>query len=187
MAYSTGGLELLVGLASEEIGGRDGPRITSACHCSSRVCEPGERRCNSRKMSPLLRSGLAISQDRICSHSPSKGSLWVLRQPSTRFRRSCSRYKVWSPAVGSPTLLSSGSFPMVQSSTEKTRVLAKGRGEITGEQLTAQRKTACCNCSSWCKRRMGLRAYATSVSSCCFSVSRNPDRRRRCNGVFAGS
>src|SRR5260370_40407603 len=73
MEYSTGGQELLVGLASEEIGGRDGPRITSACHCSSRVCEPGERRCNSRKMSPLLRSGLAISQDRICSHSPSKG------------------------------------------------------------------------------------------------------------------
>ena len=42
MAYSTGGQELLVGLASAEIGGRDGPRITSACHCSSRVCEPGE-------------------------------------------------------------------------------------------------------------------------------------------------
>src|SRR5438105_10683760 len=105
-------------------------------------------------MSPLLRSGLAISQDRICSHSPSKGALWVRRQPCTRFRLSCSRYKVWSPAVGSPTLLSSGSIPMVQSSTEKTRVLAEGRGEITGEQLTAQRKTACCNCSSWCKRTL---------------------------------
>src|SRR5713226_6106127 len=120
MAYSTGGLELLVGLASEEIGGRDGPRITSACHCSSRVCEPGERRCNSRKMSPLLRSGLAISQDRICSHSPSKGSLWVRRQPRTRFLRSCSRYKVWSPAAGPGTLPSLGNVPTVHCSTEKT-------------------------------------------------------------------
>src|SRR6266568_6685526 len=90
-------------------------------------------------MSPLLRSGLAISQDRICSHSPSNGSLWVRRQPSTRFRLSCSRYKVWSPAVGSPTLLSSGSLPMVQSSTEKTRVLAEGRG---GNNRRATDRTA---------------------------------------------
>jgi hypothetical protein len=52
---------------------------------------PGERRCNSWKMSPLLHSGLATNQDRICSHSPSKGSLWVRRQPKTRFLLSCSR------------------------------------------------------------------------------------------------
>src|SRR5207247_9309101 len=52
-------------------------------------------------MSPLLRSGLATNQEKICSHSPSKGSLWVRRQPRTRFLRSCPRYKVWSPAVGS--------------------------------------------------------------------------------------
>src|SRR5260370_15032425 len=187
MEYSTGGQELLVGLASEEIGGRDGPRITSACHCSSRVCEPGERQCNSRKMSHVLSSGLAISQERICSHSPSKGSLWVRRQPKTHFRLSCSRYKVWSPAVGSPTLLSSGSCPMVQSSTEKTRVLSKGKGEITGEQLTALRKTACCNCSSWCKSRMWSRVCATSVSSCPFCADRVPERMRRCIVDFAGS
>ena len=30
----------------------------------------------------------------ICSHSPSKGSFWVRRQPSTRFLRSCTRYRV---------------------------------------------------------------------------------------------
>src|SRR5712691_4130084 len=55
-------------------------------------------------MSPLLRSGLATNQERICSHSPSKGSLWVRRQPKTRFLRSCSQYKVSSPAVGPGTL-----------------------------------------------------------------------------------
>src|SRR5712692_9841306 len=36
-------------------------------------------------MSPLLRSGLAINQETICSHSPAKGSLWVRHQPSTVF------------------------------------------------------------------------------------------------------
>jgi hypothetical protein len=38
----------------------------------------------------LQRSGLACSQEKTCSHSPSKGSVWVRRQPSTRFLRSCS-------------------------------------------------------------------------------------------------
>ena len=46
------------------------------------------------------RSGLVIVQDRICSHSPSKGALWVRRQHSTRFLRSCSRFRIWSPAAG---------------------------------------------------------------------------------------
>ncbi len=31
------------------------------------------------------------------SHSPSNGSLWVRRQPSTRFLRSCSRNRMSSP------------------------------------------------------------------------------------------
>jgi hypothetical protein len=137
-------------------------------------------------MSPLLLSGLAINQDRICSHSPSKGSLWVRRQPKTRFLRSCSRYKVRSPASGSVTLLSSGSFPTVQSSTEKTRIGAEEIGEITGEQLTAQRKTACCNCSSCRNRRMGSRACATSNSSCCFWASGTPERSSRCSGSWQG-
>lgn len=37
------------------------------------------------------RGYLATNQDRNCSHSPSKGSLWVRRQTSSRFLRSCSR------------------------------------------------------------------------------------------------
>ncbi len=142
MAYSTGGLELLVGLASEEIGGKDGPRITSACHCSSRVCEPGERRCNSRKMSPLLRSGLAISQDRICSHSPSKGSLWVRRQPRTRFLRSCSRYKVWSPATASGLLSSTESIPVIQHSMVMTRIGEEVKDESKGKHIQQRSKEA---------------------------------------------
>jgi hypothetical protein len=32
---------------------------------------------------------------KICSHSPAKGSLWVRCQPSMRFLRSCTRYRVW--------------------------------------------------------------------------------------------
>jgi hypothetical protein len=76
------------------------------------------------------------------------GSLWVRRQPSTRFLRSCSRYKVWSPAAGSGTLSSPGSVPVIERSTEKTRMGAGVRDEIKGEQPTAQRKMACCNCST---------------------------------------
>jgi hypothetical protein len=69
----------------------------------SDAAAPGKcRRCG--------RSGLTISQDRTCSHSPSKGSLWVRRQPRTRFLRSCSRYKVSSPAVGSGAFLSEGAL-----------------------------------------------------------------------------
>src|SRR5215470_2842045 len=44
------------------------------------------------------RSGLVITQDIICSHSPSKGALWVRRQPSKRFLRSCFWYRN-SPSV----------------------------------------------------------------------------------------
>lgn len=99
-------------------------------------------------MSPLLRSGLATNQEVICSHSPSKGSLWVRRQPSTRFRRSCSRYKDSSPAAGSGMFSSTGNVPAVHCSTEKTRRGAEGRDEIKGKQPAAQRKMACCNCSS---------------------------------------
>src|SRR6266700_2909933 len=98
-------------------------------------------------MSPLLPSGLAINQEKICSHSPSKGSLWVRRQPRTRFLRSCSRYRVWH-TTGLGTLLSSGTFAAELRSTEKTRSGADDRLGTNGEQLVAQRKTACCNCSS---------------------------------------
>src|SRR6266581_7853318 len=98
-------------------------------------------------MSPLLRSRLATNQDRICSHSPSKGSLWVRRQPSTRFLRSCWRYKDSSPAAGLGKPPSLGSFPAVHCSTEKTWRGSERGDEIKGEQPTAQRKTACCNCS----------------------------------------
>jgi len=55
------------------------------------------------------RSGLASTQEVICSHSPSKGSLWVRRQPRTRFLLSCSRYRVWIVADGSGTLFSTRS------------------------------------------------------------------------------
>src|SRR5437588_9271171 len=99
-------------------------------------------------MSPLLLSGLSTNQDRICSHSPSKGSLWVRRQPSTRFLRSCSRYKVSNPAGGSEAFRSSGRFPAAHCSTEKTQRGVERGEETKGAQPTAQRNTACCNSSS---------------------------------------
>src|SRR6266566_8613974 len=138
-------------------------------------------------MSPLLRSGLATIQEKICSHSPAKGSLWVRRQPSTRFLRSCSRDKVSSPVVGAGTLSSTGKLPAIERSTEKTQMGTEVRDEIKGGQPTAQRKTACCNSSSWCNKLTGSSACATSVSSCCFSTGKTPERSNRCNGVLAGS
>ncbi len=133
------------------------------------------------------RSGLATSQEKTCSHSPSKGSVWVRRQPSTRFLRSCSRYRLSSPAAGSGTLLSARTSPAIQRSTEKVRRGVGGILGTKGEQLTAQRKTACCNCSTCWNRRMGSRACATSVSSCCCCADRTLESIRRCSRVFAGS
>jgi hypothetical protein len=40
-ASGGGGQDILVGLVADETGGGDAPRITSVCHCSSRVSEPG--------------------------------------------------------------------------------------------------------------------------------------------------
>src|SRR5438105_14784137 len=128
-------------------------------------------------MSPLLRSGLAWSQEKICSHSPSKGSLWWRRQPKTRFLRSCSRYKVSSPAVGAGAFRSSGSFPAVHCSPEKTWRGSERGDETKGEQPTAHRKTARCNSSSCCNKRTGSSACATSVSSCCFWTGKTPDQK----------
>src|SRR5260370_38121786 len=104
-------------------------------------------------MSTLLRSGLATHQDMICSHSPSNGSLWVRLQPRTRLLLSCSRYRVWN-TTGLGTLLSSGTSAAELRSTEKTRSGADGRLGTNGEQLVAQRKTACCNCSSCSNKRI---------------------------------
>lgn len=133
------------------------------------------------------RSGLASTQEVICSHSPSKGSFWVRRQPRTRFLLSCSRYRVWIVADGSGTLFSTRSVPAEQHSTEKTRRGADGGPGTQGEQPTAQLKTACCNCSTCWKRWIGSSACATSVSSCCCWAGRTPDRSKRCSEVFAGS
>ncbi len=113
-------------------------------------------------------SGYAASPARVCS-APALGA------------------EVWSSAAGSRTLPSPGTFPAVQRSTEKTRI---GAGEMLGtkgEQFTAQRKTACCNCSSCWNRRMGSRDWDTSVSSCCFCSGNTPDCRRRWSGVLAES
>jgi hypothetical protein len=192
-----------------ETGEDNGPRITSSCHCSSRVSEAGRPvfsaclsvGCGFARADSAQGSGAAAPErcrhcsvrdwpperHMICSHSPAKGSLWVRRQPSTRFLRSCSRYKVRSPAVGSVMLPSTGSFPAVHRSTEKTRRGAEGRDEIKGEQPTAQWKMACCNCSSCWKRRMGSSVCATSSSSCCFWAGRTPDRSSRWRGVLAES
>ena len=79
------------------------------------------------------RSGLASTQEVICSHSSSKGSLWVRRQPGTRFLLSCSRYRVWIVADGSGTLFSTRSVPAEQHSTEKTRRGADGRPGTKGK------------------------------------------------------
>jgi hypothetical protein len=72
-----------------------------------------------KQIHQLLRSGLATNQEMICSHSPAKGPLWVRRQPRKRFLRSCSRYKVSSPAAGPETLPSTGSFPVIQHSSAR--------------------------------------------------------------------
>src|SRR5258706_12075661 len=93
-------------------------------------------------MAPLLRSGLATSQEVIYSHSPAKGSLWVRRQPSTRFLFSCSLYRVWSPAAGSGTFLSAGAFSSLQEVSEKMRIAGVRGVENKREQLNAQTKTA---------------------------------------------
>src|SRR5437588_8969268 len=163
------------------------PHASLECADLQGLIASWERRCSSRKISPPLRSGLAWSQEKICSHSPSKGSLWVRRQPSTRFLRSCSRYKVSSPAAGLGKLPSSGSFPAVHCSTEQTWRGSERGDEIKGGQPAAQRKTACCNCSNWSNRRMGSSVWATSSSFCCISAGRTPDRNSRWSGVFAES
>jgi hypothetical protein len=55
-----------------------------------------------------------------------RGLVFVRRQPRMRFLFFCSRYWVWRPAAGQGTLLSMGTFPTVQCSTEKTRMGAEG-------------------------------------------------------------
>jgi site-specific DNA recombinase len=64
---------------------------------------------------------------------------------------------------------------------------AEGVFEIKGGTLTAQRKTACCNCSTCWNRRMGSSDRAASVSSCCFWAGKTPDGSKRCSGVLAES
>src|SRR5450759_2543412 len=64
-------------------------------------------------MSPLLRSGLACTQEAMCSHAPSNGSLCVRRQPRTRFLFSCCWYKVGSPLDGSEIPFLAGTTPVV--------------------------------------------------------------------------
>ena len=136
---------------------------------------------------PLLRSGLAWSQRKICSHSPSKGSLWVCRKQCTRFLRSCSWYRLCNPASGPEAILVRRSIPAAQLATEKTRRGAGGVSKTSGKQPAAQRKTACCNSAICWKRRMGSSACDTSRSSCCLSAGKTPDRSNRCSGVLAGS
>jgi hypothetical protein len=132
-------------------------------------------------MSPLLRSGLAVNQEMICSHSPSKGSFQVLRQPNSHFLRSCSLFSVHSVdlcfQIGSVPLGGKRSCCTILHRKDADR--GRGMGEITGAQPRAHRNTASCNYLSWCKKRMGSSACATSVNSCCISAGRTPDSRRR--------
>ena len=159
----------------------------SACHAAECGFAVVDSVRESGAAAPGKCRRLAWSQEKICSHSPSKGSLWVRRQPKTRFLRSCSRYKVSSPAVGAGAFRSSGSFPAVHCSPEKTWRGSERGDETKGEQPTAHRKTARCNSSSCCNKRTGSSACATSVSSCCFWTGKTPERSNRCNGVLAGS
>jgi hypothetical protein len=163
------------------------PHASLECADLQGLIASWERRCSSRKISPPLRSGLAWSQEKICSHSPSKGSLWVRRQPRIRFLRSCSRYRVSSPAGGTGAFLTSGRLPAVHCATEKTWRGSERGDETKGAQPIAQRNTACRNCSSWRKRRMGSSACATPVSSCCLLAGRTSERNSHWSGVFAGS
>lgn len=84
---------------------------------------------------------------------------------------------------GCATLLPDRERSSLQEAVPLYNVLRKRRGwgadgelGTKGEQFVAQRKTACCNCSTWCNRRMGSSACATSVSSCCISTGRTPER-----------
>jgi hypothetical protein len=162
---SSGSQEILVAFSAGELGAGDRPRITSVCHCSSKVCEPGglgscaclAEGCGFATVYSVLESGTVTSgrcrhcffqgwqaeRRVICSHSPSNGSLWVRRQPRTRFLFSCSRYKLRSPTAGLETILSPGSVPAVHRSREKTRMGAERVFGTQGEQLAAQRNTAC--------------------------------------------
>ena len=57
-------------------------------------------------------------------------------------------------SAGSGTLSSTGTLPVIERSTEKMQMGTEAGDERKGEQPTAQRKTACCNCLSWWKRPM---------------------------------
>ena len=58
-----------------------------------------------------------------------------------------------------PRFRLAGMPPAIQRSTEKTRIGADGGSGTKGEQLAAPRKTACCNCSSCWKRRIGIGCF----------------------------
>ena len=66
----------------------------------------GSGAASSRKMSPCCVRDWQPARTGSAPTLPSKGSFWVRRQPSTCFLLSCSRYRIWSPAAGSGTLLS---------------------------------------------------------------------------------
>src|SRR5712692_607518 len=70
-----GGQDILVGLAAAETGGGDGPRITSVCHCSSRVSKRGlvfsaclAEACGFAKVDSVLgRGAVILGKCRRCS------------------------------------------------------------------------------------------------------------------------
>jgi hypothetical protein len=207
---STGIQEPLAVLSAGELGAGDGLRSTSACYCSSKVCEPGGHgfcayravRCGSATVDSVQGRGAATPgrslHRSVRGWQPARtGSAPALLQGGLSESAASPGCVFSFPALGRGygtrlpagpvTLLSMGAFPIVQRSTEKTRMGTDGVFETKGAQLTAQRKTACCNCSSCWKRRKGSSVCATSVSACCFWADRTPDRSNRSSGVLDAS
>jgi hypothetical protein len=99
---------LLIATAPQRFPRRVGSDLAhpAACGCAFATADSVQRRdaATPGRCRRRARSGLALNQETIRFHSPSKGSFWVRRQPRTRFLFSCSWYKVGSPPEGSRTL-----------------------------------------------------------------------------------
>ena len=133
--------------------------------------------------------GLSPEEHADLSHHNEERHDWIEqvgaqdRQPSTRFLRSCSRYKVSSPAAGSGAFLSSGSFPAIHCCTEKTWRGSERGDETKGEQPAAQRKAACRYAFPETRRRTrtgrSFQPAATPpiIPPCCTTSSEAPRSR----------
>jgi hypothetical protein len=132
-------------------------------HCSSKVCETGglgSCACFAVGCGCAMADGVqgrGAATRRKCHRCSVRGwqpdrtgsaptplqrdLVFVRCQPRMLFLFFCSRYWVWRPAAGQGTLLSMGTFPAVQCSTEKTRMGAEGVCEtnVTSRSIFLER------------------------------------------------